>query len=112
MTELSPAHYTTRVDIPVDHPCFPGHFPGQPILPGVLLLERVMALAQTSLARTLGECTLHNIKFLASVVPGDVLDVQLTGAQSNEYRFTVRVVQGEGADGVIACSGQLRTRST
>jgi 3-hydroxymyristoyl/3-hydroxydecanoyl-(acyl carrier protein) dehydratase len=112
MTEPSPVLYVARVDIPLDHPCFPGHFPGQPILPGVLLLERVMALARASLARPLDECTLHNIKFLASVAPGDVLDVQLAGTQSNEYRFTVRVFHGEGADGVIACSGQLRTRSS
>jgi 3-hydroxymyristoyl/3-hydroxydecanoyl-(acyl carrier protein) dehydratase len=112
MTEPSPVLYTARVEIPVDHRCFPGHFPGQPILPGVLLLERVMALAQTSLARPLDECTLHNIKFSASVAPGDVLDVQLTATPSNEYRFTVRVFQGEGADGVIACSGQLRTGSS
>lgn len=110
MTEPGPLLYAARVAIPLDHPCFPGHFPGQPILPGVLLLERVMALAQTSLAQSLGECTLSNIKFLASVVPGDVLDVQLATTQPHEYRFTVRVVQGDGAAGVVACSGQLRTR--
>lgn len=112
MTEPGPVLYAARVEIPLNHPCFPGHFPGQPILPGVLLLERVMALAQTSLARPLDECTLHNIKFLASVAPGDVLDVQLAGTASNDYRVTVRVVQGEGVEGVVACSGQLRTRSS
>jgi 3-hydroxymyristoyl/3-hydroxydecanoyl-(acyl carrier protein) dehydratase len=112
MIEPSPVLYTVRVEIPVDHPCFPGHFPGQPILPGVLLLQRVMALAQTSLVSPIDECTMHNIKFSASVAPGDVLDVQLTGTPSNEYRFTVRVVQGEGADGIVACSGLLRTRSS
>jgi 3-hydroxymyristoyl/3-hydroxydecanoyl-(acyl carrier protein) dehydratase len=112
MTEPGPVLYAARVEIPVDHPCFPGHFPGQPILPGVLLLERVMALAQTSLAQPLDECTLHNIKFLAPVAPGDLLDVQLAATAPNVYRFTVRVVQGDGADGVVACSGQLRTRSS
>jgi 3-hydroxyacyl-[acyl-carrier-protein] dehydratase len=109
MSEPGPVLYAARVEIPVDHPCFPGHFPEQPILPGVLLLERVMALAQTSLARPLDECTLHN---MAPVAPGDVLDVQLAATSSSDYRFTVRVVQGEGADGVVACSGQLRTRSS
>jgi 3-hydroxymyristoyl/3-hydroxydecanoyl-(acyl carrier protein) dehydratase len=112
MTEPGVVSFCARFDIPLDHACFPGHFPGQPILPGVLLLERVMALAQTSLARPLDECTLLNIKFPASVVPGDVLDVRLESTPSNEYRFTVRVVQGEGAEGVIACSGQLRTRAS
>ena len=111
MTEPGAAPFRARFDIPVDHPCFPGHFPGQPILPGVLLLERVMSLAQTSLARSLDECTVYNIKFLASVAPGDVLDVQLASTNSNEYRFTVRICQAGGAEGVLACSGQLRLAS-
>ena len=111
MTESGALPIRARFDIPVDHPCFPGHFPGQPILPGVLLLERVMSLAQTSLARLLGECTVYNVKFLAAVVPGDALDVQLTPTNLNEYKFTVRICQAGGAEGVLACSGQLRLAS-
>ena len=116
MTEPGNVPYQARENVSLDHPCFPGHFPGQPIFPGVLLLERVMSLAQTSLARSLDECTVYNVKFLASVAPGDVLDMQLASTNSNEYRFTVRVVrgkgEGEGEDGVVACSGQLRIRSS
>ncbi len=116
MTEPGDVPYKARLDVPLDHPCFAGHFPGQPILPGVLLLQRVMSLAQTSLARPLDECTVYNVKFLASVAPGNVLDVQLAGTNPDEYRFTVRVFQGEsggkGEDGVIACSGQLRIHSS
>lgn len=111
MTEPAPVPCTARFDIPPDHPCFPGHFPGQPILPGVLLLERVMSLAQASLGQSLNECTVYNVKFLAPVAPGDALDVQLTSTNLNEYKFTVRIFQAEGADGVLACSGQLRTAS-
>ena len=108
MTEPGDVPYEARFDIPLDHPCFPGHFPGQPILPGVLLLERVMSLAQTRLARPLGECTVYNVKFLAAVAPGDVLEVQLASTNSNEYKFTVRISRAGDAAGVLACSGQLR----
>ena len=111
MTEPAAAPFGARFDIPVDHPCFPGHFPGQPILPGVLLLERVMSLAQASLGKPLNECTVYNVKFLAAVMPGDVLDVQLTSTNLNEYKFTVRIFQAGGAEGVVACSGQLRVVS-
>ena len=108
MTEMSPQLYSARADIPLDHPCFPGHFPGQPILPGVLLLERVMSLAQAWSTQPLGACTIYNVKFLSAVVPGDALDVRLAGSNPNEYRFTVHVLPAESSDGVLACSGQLR----
>ena len=111
MTKPGALTFKARVDIPVDHPCFPGHFPGQPILPGVLLLERVMSLAQASTGKPLNECTVYNVKFLAAVMPGDVLDVQLTSTNLNEYKFTVRIFQAGGAEGVVACSGQLRVVS-
>ena len=111
MTEPGAEPFKARVDIPVDHPCFPGHFPGQPILPGVLLLERMMSLAQASIGQSLNECTVYNVKFLAAVVPGDALDVQLTATNLDEYKFTVRISQAGGAEGVLACSGQLRVAS-
>ena len=109
MTEPGAVPFKARFDIPVDHPCFPGHFPEQAILPGVLLLERVMALAQASLGQPPGRYTVYNVKFLAAVVPGDGLDVQLAATNLNEYKFTVRIFQPGGAEGVLACSGQLRT---
>ena len=111
MTELGALPIRACFDIPVNHPCFPGHFPGQPILPGVLLLERVMSLAQASTGKSLNECTVVNVKFLAVVAPGDALDVQLTATNLNEYKFTVRIFQAGGAEGVLACSGQLRVAS-
>jgi 3-hydroxyacyl-[acyl-carrier-protein] dehydratase len=94
--------------IPSDHACFPGHFPGQPILPGVLLLERVMAQAQSQWGRTPDQYTLVNTKFLAAVLPGDTVRIELTAVHPGESKFTVHTVSAEGADAVLACSGQLR----
>lgn len=71
------------VDIPADHPAFDGHFPGQPILPGVVLLSLVMqALArQPALQALLGATpVIESVKFLAPVAPGARLLVQLAEA--------------------------------
>ena len=55
MTTPTHAH-TACIAIPADHPAFDGHFPGQPLLPGVVLLAEVMeaALAVPELAALLG----------------------------------------------------------
>lgn len=59
-------------EVPADHPAFAGHFPGKPILPGVVLLDRALLLAADafphSTIRQVG-----NAKFLSPVTPGERL---------------------------------------
>ncbi len=95
--------------IPQNHPSFHGHFPGNPILPGVLLLERVMAYAQSQTNSSLEHCALLNVKFLASVAPGDTLNLTLLESTSNSFMFAVYIANGSaGSQDTLACSGQLR----
>lgn len=97
-----------NLDIPRDHASFPGHFPENPILPGVLLLERVMSYVQSQLTSPLEKYTLLNVKFLAAVSPGDKLTLKLSDTVSNEKFFTVHICQDENHDAILACTGKLR----
>ena len=95
--------------IPQNHPSFSGHFPGNPILPGVLLLERVMTYAQSHTENLLENYALLNVKFLASVAPGDKLKLSFSEAAANNFAFAVYIVNSNvESQNTVACSGQLR----
>ena len=86
--------------VPADHPAFNGHFPGHPILPGVVLLDRAILLAHSQ--RTEGGLTVSQCKFLSPVGPGETLTFVLTPDARGGWRFAVAA-----ADGRAVASGSL-----
>lgn len=74
-------------NVTINEPHFNGHFPGMPVMPGVLIIE---AMAQTSailVVKTLGDeargkivyfMTIDNARFRKPVVPGDSLYIHVT----------------------------------
>jgi 3-hydroxyacyl-[acyl-carrier-protein] dehydratase len=61
-----------------DHPAFAGHFPGAPIVPGVLLLDaavHALQQEQSPLAPGMQACEISAAKFLSPVGPGETLTI-------------------------------------
>jgi 3-hydroxymyristoyl/3-hydroxydecanoyl-(acyl carrier protein) dehydratase len=86
-----------RVAFPADHPALPGHFPGHPIVPGVLLLDAVMQAAG------LGRGRLLRAKFSAPVGPGDEVEIELTPRATDRIAFACRCRGGIVLSGEFAC---------
>jgi 3-hydroxyacyl-[acyl-carrier-protein] dehydratase len=84
---MSSAHATVlRID--ANHPSLPGHFPGQPIVPGVVLLDCVLQEAERWLQRSLRVLALPNAKFTAPLLPDETAELQLK-LEADELRFTL-----------------------
>ena len=82
----------TQFHVATDHPAFAGHFPGQPLLPGVALLAEVLEVAmnEPGLAERIGHSPrLGAVKFLAPVRPGAALTLQFDDTPT-AIRFEVR----------------------
>ncbi len=88
-----------QFSIPADHPSLPGHFPGQPIVPGVVVLERVLEAIESTHG-PLGLLRLPQVKFAQPLLPGDVADIVLDG-DAPRWRFRVLRAQTLIASGDV-----------
>jgi len=77
-----------RFSIPSDHPCLPGHFPGRPLVPGVVLLEQVLRAVAADQGRAVGALRLPQVKFMAPLLPDEVARIELDG-QAPRWKFRV-----------------------
>jgi len=92
MLGASAAQPPPRMDftIPADHPSLPGHFPGRPLVPGVVVLERVVEAIE-AMHGPLRPLRLPQVKFLQPLLPGERACIELDGA-APRWRF--RVLRG------------------
>jgi 3-hydroxymyristoyl/3-hydroxydecanoyl-(acyl carrier protein) dehydratase len=92
--------HTSAEPIPADHPCLPGHFPDHPIVPGTLMLERVIdCLSERYAVRQV--CEVVSAKFLAPLEPEQAFTIHFD-ERGDAANFECR--QGET---ILAC-GKLK----
>ncbi|MFM0672372.1 AMP-binding protein [Paraburkholderia sediminicola] len=93
-------HYELRVPPTLAH--FAGHFPGLPILPGVVQVDWAMRLAAEHVPAVRAVASIDRLKFMAPVSPGAVLKLTLAhDATRRRVQFAYRVNGRDCASGVI-----------
>ncbi len=97
-------------NVTINEPFFAGHFPSEPVFPGVYMIE---AMAQTSAViagvglnfaegkTSIYFMTMDGVKFRRKVVPGDVLRMEITKLRGGGKVWKFRGVAT--VDGRIAC---------
>ena len=98
-------------NVTINEPFFQGHFPGHPIMPGVLIIESMAQVGGMLLMRTIADpaskvvyfMSLDNIKFRRPVRPGDQLRLELEVTQIRGATCRMR--------GVASVDGQVATEA-
>lgn len=90
--------------VPFDHPAFAGHFPGTPILPGVVLLDTALHFISQAQGLALARCEISAVKFLSPAGPGDALAFHHEISASGTIRFDILAGTRKIASGTVAAS--------
>lgn len=95
------SQHQARLPIAADHPAFAGHFPGTPIVPGVVLLDEALHAIGAELGADMSACQITSVKFLSPVSPGEPVQVRFETLNSGAIRFDILSDERKIATGSI-----------
>jgi len=93
-----------------DEPFFAGHFPGNPLVPGVVILEYVVEAVAQRCGTDRSPQQIQSIKFLGPLRPGEELTIELELTSGTAVRFKCRA--GDRPIAVGAMTMRPETRRT
>src|ERR1700760_4968704 len=94
----------THLPIAADHPAYAGHFPGTPVLPGVVLLDATIDALEKAGKGPSGHWEVSSAKFQSAVRPGETLTLHHETLPNGSIRFAIRAGDRAVANGLIVPS--------
>jgi 3-hydroxyacyl-[acyl-carrier-protein] dehydratase len=79
----------STLTIGAEHPALAGHFPGMPIVPGVVLLDETLHAVEHGAANPASRWRISTAKFLSPVRPGEELTLEHEPLANGSLRFIV-----------------------
>lgn len=101
-----------EISLAVDHPAAQGHFPGNPIIPGAVLLSEVLRAVGAGLGADLSRCRVSSAKFPTPSRPGDRVEIEISTSRTglalvcSAAGRTVLKAEIVCGDGGLACDAE------
>ena len=108
VTEMHLDHSAVGIkNVSINEPFFQGHFPGEPVMPGVLIVEAMAQTAAVLVVATYGQqsegklvyfMSIDGVRFRRPVFPGDRLELHVQKVQSRQsvWKFSGKaIVEGK-----------------
>ena len=98
--------FRADVQVPADSPWFDGHFPGEPVLPGLAQISMVFDMIQKASGGAWCVSGVSRIRFKRIVRPEERLEIIAVplAKQTDAFSFRIQV------EGELACSGVIRLK--
>ncbi len=108
-------------NVTANEPQFQGHFPQQPVMPGVLIIEAMAQTAAVLVVSTLGDdaagklvyfMTIDNARFRKPVTPGDILQLNVVKLRNRGpvWKFTCEARVGDNIVAEATISAMIMDR--
>ena len=114
-TEFSPSgipteKYSFELELNPAHPVYAGHFPGNPVVPGVCQVQMITELLSGTLGSDLRLLSADNVKFMSLMVPGRtrVIDAELNIKTAENGEISANAILSEGETIFIKFKGLFR----
>ena len=116
VTEMEPGKRIVGIkNVSINEPFFPGHFPGHPVMPGVLIIEAMAQVAcilailssdESVRSKVTYFAGIDNARFRKPVLPGDQLrfEIEATGCKRGIWIFNAKAL----VDGKLVTEAGLK----
>lgn len=91
----------STLQVAADHPAFSGHFPGAPVLPGVVLLDAALREIERAGHQPAAIWQIAAAKFYSAVAPGEPLTLEHETLPNGSIRFDIRTGGRAVANGLL-----------
>ncbi|MDR1171630.1 MAG: beta-hydroxyacyl-ACP dehydratase [Bacteroidales bacterium] len=103
---LAAQHYRVSVTLVPEHPVYEGHFPGNPVVPGVCSLHMIVECAGEALGYPVVMYQAQVVKFLGVIRPSSDMALGIDLLLDDEMALKAAITSGERR--VMACKAKLK----